>query len=74
MGGMEETGQVLAAKFAVIFPHLDKRRLLLLGAEARALGHGGIRLVARLISQRTLSPRYVIVIEGYSRRSSPTPR
>ena len=51
MGGMEETGQVLAAKFAVIFPHLDKRRLLLLGAEARALGHGGLRLLARLISQ-----------------------
>src|SRR6266567_2628129 len=24
MGGMEETGQVLAAKFAVIFPHLDE--------------------------------------------------
>jgi len=40
--GFEES---LAAKFAVLFPHLDER--LLLGAEARALGHGGIRLVAR---------------------------
>ncbi len=40
---------MLAAKFVAIFPHLDERqrRLLLLGAEARALGHGGIRLVAR---------------------------
>jgi Rhodopirellula transposase DDE domain len=47
MGGNEEAAQVLAAKFAAIFPHLDERqRRLLLGAEARALGHGGIRLVA----------------------------
>src|ERR1700745_3333014 len=47
MGGMEETGRVLVARFAVIFPHLDERqRRLLMGAEARALGHGGIRLVA----------------------------
>jgi hypothetical protein len=53
MGGMEETGQVLAAKFAVIFPHLDERqRRLLMGAEARALGHGGIRLVARAAGAR----------------------
>ena len=38
---------MLAAKFGVIFPHLDERqRRLLMGAEARALGHGGIRLVA----------------------------
>ncbi len=38
---------MLAAKFQVIFPHLDERqRRLLMGAEARALGHGGIRLVA----------------------------
>src|SRR6266576_3459267 len=48
MGGNEEAVRVLAAKFAVIFPHLDERqRRLLMGAEARALGHGGIRLVAR---------------------------
>jgi transposase len=38
---------MLAAKFGSIFPHLDERqRRLLMGAEARALGHGGIRLVA----------------------------
>ena len=43
-----ETEQMLAAKFEVLFPHLDERqRRLLLGAEARALGHGGIRAVAR---------------------------
>jgi biotin operon repressor/transposase len=42
--GFEES---LAAKFTVLFPHLDERqRRLLMGAEARVLGHGGIRLVA----------------------------
>src|SRR6266849_5973128 len=47
MGAMEVTREMLAAKFGSIFPHLDERqRRLLMGAEARALGHGGIRLVA----------------------------
>ena len=47
MDGTEEAVRILAAKFAAIFPHLDERqRRLLMGAEARALGHGGIRLVA----------------------------
>jgi hypothetical protein len=50
---MEETRQVLAAKFQVIFPHLDERqRRLLMGAEARAVGHGGIRAVARAAGVR----------------------
>jgi DDE family transposase len=41
------TREMLAAMFGEILPHLDERqRRLLLGAEARALGHGGIRLVA----------------------------
>jgi hypothetical protein len=48
MGSNEEAERVLAAKFAAIFPHLDERqRRLLMGAEARVLGHGGIRLAAR---------------------------
>jgi hypothetical protein len=43
--GFEES---LALKFAVMFPHLDERqRRLLMGAEARVVGHGGIKLVAR---------------------------
>ena len=47
MGVMEGTRETLAAKFGAIFPHLDERqRRLLMGAEARALGHGGIRVVA----------------------------
>src|SRR5438477_7599458 len=54
--GMREvtvTQEMLAAKFGSIFPHLDERqRRLLLGAEARALGHGGIRLVARAADVR----------------------
>jgi hypothetical protein len=38
--------QVLAAKFGTILPHLDERqRRLLLAAEARSLGHGGVSLV-----------------------------
>jgi transposase len=45
---MEVTREMMAAKFQAVFPHLDERqRRLLMGAEARALGHGGIRLVAR---------------------------
>src|SRR6184192_4271158 len=53
MGSNEEAERVLAAKFAVIFPHLDERqRRLLMGAEARVLGHGGIRLVARAAGVR----------------------
>jgi len=44
---------MLAAKFQVICPHLDERqRRLLMGAEARALGHGGIREVARAAEVR----------------------
>jgi len=53
MGAIEVTQEMLAAKFGVIFPHLDERqRRLLMGAEARALGHGGIRLVARAAGVR----------------------
>src|SRR6266496_2217108 len=57
MGAMEETRQVLAAKFSVLFPHLDERqRRLLMAAEARVLGHGGIRAVAQaaVVSETTV--------------------
>jgi|HubBroStandDraft_6_1064221.scaffolds.fasta_scaffold94262_2 hypothetical protein len=48
--GFEEC---LAAKLGVLLPHLDERqRRLALGAEALALGHGGIRLVARAAGVR----------------------
>jgi len=44
----DETRDQLAVKLAVLLPHLDERqRRLLMAAEARALGHGGVRAVAR---------------------------
>src|SRR5450755_3511464 len=47
MAVTEGTQETLSAKFEAIFPHLDERqRRLLMGAEARCLGHGGIRVVA----------------------------
>jgi len=55
---MEIDEQVLAAKFDALLPHLDERgRRLVLGAEARWLGHGGIELVARAsgISRKTVA-------------------
>jgi len=49
----EDVAAVLASKFQAIFPHLDERqRRLLAGAEARSLGHGGIRAVARAAGMR----------------------
>ena len=45
---MELTEEALGAMFAVLSPHLDERqRRLLAGAQARALGRGGIAAVAR---------------------------
>jgi len=48
---MRISGEVrsqLGLKFVVLFPHLDERqRRLLMGAEARVLGRGGIRAVAQ---------------------------
>jgi Rhodopirellula transposase DDE domain len=53
MSDSEELEGQLAAKFEVIFPHLDERQQrLLMGAEARVLGHGGIRRVARAAGVR----------------------
>lgn len=44
----DEVRDQLGLKFAVLFPHLDERqRRLLMGAEVRILGHGGIRAVAQ---------------------------
>ncbi|MCX4635010.1 ISAzo13 family transposase [Streptomyces sp. RPA4-5] len=53
----DETRDQLAVKFAVLFPHLDERqRRLLVAAEARSLGHGGIRAVGRAagVSETTI--------------------
>lgn len=54
----DETCDQLSAKFAVLFPHLDERqRRLLMGTEARLLGHGGIRAVARAAQVRETTVR-----------------
>ncbi len=53
-----QSKEALAAKFAALLPHLDERqRRLLMGAEARSLGHGGIKVVARAagVSAATVS-------------------
>lgn len=43
-----DSDEALAAKFAALLPHLNERqRRLVLGAEARALGRGGVKAVAR---------------------------
>ncbi len=48
MGVSDEVRDQLTVKFGVLFPHLDERqRRLMMGVEARILGHGGIRAVAR---------------------------
>lgn len=53
MGTRDDQLVLLAAEFESFLPHLDERqRRLLLGAEARAVGHGGIRLVARAAGVR----------------------
>jgi len=50
---MEMTAESLAVMFGEIFPHLDERqRRLVAGAQARALGHGGVRFVARAAGVR----------------------
>jgi transposase len=49
----EDAEASLTAKFQALFPHLDERqRRLAAGAEARSLGHGGIRVVARAAGMR----------------------
>ncbi|MGW7001468.1 ISAzo13 family transposase [Streptomyces sp. NPDC054933] len=48
MSAVEGLEASVAAKFGALFPHLNERqRRLVMGAEARAIGHGGIKLVAR---------------------------
>jgi hypothetical protein len=49
----EDTETALTAKFAALLPHLDERqRRLTVAAEARSIGHGGIRLAARAAGMR----------------------
>ncbi|MFZ3470412.1 ISAzo13 family transposase [Streptomyces sp. 2.9] len=53
MRASQEQQALLQAKFEAIMPHLDERqRRLLMAAEARSIGHGGIRLIARAAGVR----------------------
>jgi hypothetical protein len=57
MAILSEVGDQLAVKLGVLLAHLNERqRRLLLEAEARLLGRGGVRLVARLtgVSEATV--------------------
>jgi hypothetical protein len=61
-----EVREGLVARFAVLLPHLNERqRRLALAAEARLLGHGGVRAVARAagVSETTVR-RGVFELEG----------
>ena len=79
---MEIDEQVLAAKFDTILPHLDERqRRLLMAAEARSLGYGGIALVAQAtrVSRVTVAAEVDELDGGRSRwaaarRPGPPPR
>jgi hypothetical protein len=56
----------LALRFGALLPHLDERqRRLALATEARLLGHGGVRLVARVggVSEATVR-KGVFELEG----------
>ena len=59
--------EALRTKLAVVFPHLDERQQrILAGAEARALGRGGIAVVARAtgMSRATVHRAVVQVDQG----------
>jgi len=52
-----EVRDQVAARFAVLLPHLNERqRRLALATEARLLGHGGVRLVSQVagVSETTV--------------------
>jgi transposase len=61
-----EVREQLSVRFEVLLPHLNERqRRLLLATEARLLGHGGVRSVARVagVSETTVR-RGVFELEG----------
>ena len=55
---MAQDDSALADRLALVLPHLDERqRRVVMGAEARTIGRGGIRAVARAagVSEPTVS-------------------
>ena len=66
MGIPDEVRRQLGLRFEVLLPHMDERhRRLLLAAEARLLGHGGVRVVAQVagVSESTVR-KGVFELEG----------
>lgn len=66
MAVSSEARRHLSSRLEVLLPHLNERqRRLLLGTEARLLGHGGVRAVARAaeVSETTVR-RGVFELEG----------
>ena len=62
-----EAREQLSLRFEVLMPHLNERqRRLLLATEARLLGHGGVRAVARLagVSETTVRAGVFELEEG----------
>src|ERR1700758_5207077 len=73
MGVMEVTQEMLAAKFEVIFPHLDERqRRLLMGGEGRARGQGGGRKRAADVDPG-LRPALLALVEPQERGDPMSP-
>src|SRR5213596_2503118 len=67
MAVAEDARVQLSVRFGVLLPHLNERqRRLLLAAEARLLGHGGVRAVARLagVSESTVRKGVFELEEG----------
>lgn len=63
----QEKVDELATVFEAVFPHLDERaRRVLVGAEARRLGHGGIAAVARAsgLSTKTVAAGVALLESG----------
>src|SRR5690348_11149457 len=62
-----EAREQLSLRFEVLMPHLNERqRRLLLATEARLLGHGGVRAVARVagVSETTVRAGVFELEEG----------
>jgi hypothetical protein len=54
----EEAVAQLGRRFAVLLPHLNERqRRLAVAAEARLLGHGGVRAAARVVGMSETTVR-----------------
>lgn len=69
----DETRGQLVLKFAVLLPNLEERqRRLLIAAEARSPGHGGVRAVAQAASVSETVRNGVFELEAGEEVGQPT--